>query len=253
MSAKSLAQLAVNRDMKPPGQSVVKDSSDVLVAMVPSEALAAYTAVIGIVLAANIGSAYGAFRWSAYGAFVALAVLAPIVLFKRRTAASDKESRTLPILECLTVAIAAAAWGLVMPGSPLTTILKGNASVFATTAIVVGAAAVIGLASQRLGTANSKNPVPKAAGVAAVQEAVPAAAQQVIPAAAQQAVPAAAQQAVPAAAQEPVPAAAQETVPAAAETAVPAAVQETVPAAAEQALVQLPGARPAVVWAPHAR
>ena len=245
MSAKSLAQLATDRDMKPPGDSVVEDSSDVLVAAVPSEALAAYTALIGIVLAANIGTAYGPFRWSAYGAFVALAVLAPIVLFKHRTAGSDKESRTLPILECLTAAVAAAAWGLVMPGSPLTMILKGNASVFATTAILVGAAAVIGLASQRLGTANSKNPVPKAAGVAAVQQAVPAAAKTAVPAGAQEAVPAAAQEAVPAAAETAVPAAAPE--------AVPAAVQEAVPAAAEQALVQLPGARAAVVWAPRVR
>ena len=30
MSAKSLAQLATDRDMKPPGESVVEDSSDVL-------------------------------------------------------------------------------------------------------------------------------------------------------------------------------------------------------------------------------
>ena len=57
MSAKSLAQLAAKRDKKPSGQSVVNDSTDVLVAAVPTEALAAYTAVIGVVLAANIGPA----------------------------------------------------------------------------------------------------------------------------------------------------------------------------------------------------
>ena len=237
MSAKSLAQLATDRDMKPPGESVVEDSSDVLVAAVPSEALAAYTALIGIVLAANIGTAYGPFRWSAYGAFVALAVLAPIVLFKHRTAGSDKESRTLPILECLTAAVAAAAWGLVMPGSPLSMILKGNASVFATTAILVSAAAMIGLATGRLGTANGLNPVPDAAGVAAAEGAVPAA------------VPGA----VPPAVQEAVPAAGEQAVPAAGEQAVPAAVEQAVPAAAEQALVPLPGVRAQVQWAPRVR
>jgi hypothetical protein len=163
MSAKNLAQLAVERDTNPPGQSVVKNSSDVLMAAVPTEALAAYTAVVGVVLAANIGSAYGPFRWSTYGTFVALAVLAPLVLFKNGSATTGKDYRKLPILECLTAGVAAAAWGLVMPGSPLTMVYKGDASVFATTAILVGGAALVGLASQRLGTANSKNPPPKAA------------------------------------------------------------------------------------------
>lgn len=160
VSAKSLAQLAEKRDTNPPGQSVVKDSTDVLVAAVPTEALAAYTAVIGVVLAANIGASYEPFRWSAFGAFVALAVLAPVTLAKRRAAASDKDVRKLPVPECLTAGIAAAAWGLVMPGNPLTMIIKGNALVFATTAILVGTAAVISLAAQQLGTANSRNASP---------------------------------------------------------------------------------------------
>ena len=158
MSAKSLAQLAADRDTVPPGRSVVEDSTDVLVAAVPTEALAAYTGVIGVVLAANIGTGYGPFRWSAYVAFIALAVLAPFMLFKHRTAAVSKDVRKFPIPECLTAGVAAAAWGLVMPGNPLTTVLKGNSLVFATTTILVGTVAVIGLASQQLGTANSKNP-----------------------------------------------------------------------------------------------
>lgn len=157
MSAKSLAKLAVDRDTTPPGQSAVNDSTDALVAAVPTEALAAYTAVVGVVLAANIGSGYAPFRWWAYAAFIALAVLAPLSLFKQRSAASTMESRKLPIPECLTAGAAAAAWGLVMPGNPLALIIQGNALVFATTAILVGAVAVIGLATKWLGTANSKN------------------------------------------------------------------------------------------------
>jgi hypothetical protein len=206
VSAKSLAQLAVDRDMNPPGQSVVKDSTDVLVAAVPSEALAAYTAVIGVVLAANIGLAYRPFRWAAYGAFVALAVLTPIVLFKHRTVASGKDCRKLPMPECLTAGVAAAAWGLVMPGSPLTMIFKGNALVLATTAIVVGAAAVIGLATQGLGTANGKNPVPKADGEAAAEKPAPPAAEKPAPPAAEKPAPPAAEEPAPPAAEEaPVP------------------------------------------------
>jgi hypothetical protein len=162
MPATCLAKLAVERDKNPPGRSVAENSTQVLAAAVPTEALAAYTAVVGVVLAANIGSAYGPFRWSAYGAFVALAVLAPpLALCKHRSAATGKYYRKLPILECLTAGVAAAAWGLIMPGSPLTLVYKGNALVFATTAILVGATAALGLASQRLGTANNRVP-PKA-------------------------------------------------------------------------------------------
>jgi hypothetical protein len=158
MPADCLAQIAVKRDTNAPGRSVVQKPTDVLMAAVPTEALAAYTAVVGVVIASNIGSAYAQFRWAAYGTFVALAVLAPLVYFKRRSAATGKDCRKLPVPECLMAGAAAAAWGLVMPGSPLVMVYKGNALVFATTAILVGAAALVALASQRLGTANTKNP-----------------------------------------------------------------------------------------------
>jgi hypothetical protein len=161
----TLAKLAVDRDATRPGKSVVDDSTDALVAAVPTEALAAYTAVIGVVLAANIGSAYALFRWCAYATFIALAVLAPLSLFKQRSAASTMESRKLPIPKCLTAGAAAAAWGLVMPGNPLTLIIQGNALVFATTAILVGTVAVLGLATKWLGTANSKNAPQTASGL----------------------------------------------------------------------------------------
>jgi hypothetical protein len=164
MSARSLAQLAVDRDVNRPGDSVASNSTDVLVAAVPSEALAAYTAVIGVVLASDIGSGYGPFRWSAFGAFVALAVLAPVVFFRNRASESERDTRHAPYFECITAGVAAAAWGLVMPGSPLAMIFKGNALVFATTAILVGGATVVGLATQPLRTANGKNPAPGTAG-----------------------------------------------------------------------------------------
>ena len=175
MSAKSLAKLAADRDTVSAGQCVVKDSSDVLVAAVPTEALSAYTAVVGVVLAANIGAGYGLFRWSAYVVFIVLAVLAPLVLFRHRTVASSMDTRKVPIPECLTAGVAAAAWGLVMPGNPLTMVLTGNSLVFATTAILVGTAAAMGLATQQLGKANSKNPEPAVDDqVSARRAAVPA-------------------------------------------------------------------------------
>jgi hypothetical protein len=174
MSAKSLGTLAQDRDVQQPGQSV-GSATDVLVAAVPTEALAAYTTLIGIVLAANIGAAYSEFRWSVYSAFVALAILAPLVVYRNRVARSSKQKRVFPIEECLVAGLAAAAWGLVMPGSPLGIALKGNALVFTTTAIVLGAATVIGFATPVLGTANRKNPAGGATAPADATATAPAA------------------------------------------------------------------------------
>ena len=143
---------------------MVSNSTDVLVAAVPSEALAAYTAVTGVVLSSDIGSGYAPFRWAAFGTFVALAVLAPAVFFRNRASESERKTRHAPYFECVTAGAAAAAWGLVMPGSPLAMVFKGNAQVFATTAILVGGATVVGLATQPLRAANGMNTAPGTAG-----------------------------------------------------------------------------------------
>lgn len=157
MSANSLARLAVERDLAPPGQSI-KTSTEVLIAAIPSETLAAYTTLVGVVLAGDVGQRYSQFRWAAYGAFVLLAFLAPLVNFRRSLMMTrDMEHRALPIQECFAATVAAAAWGLVMPGSPLSISIRGNALVFATTGIVVAAATLLAFATQVLGTANGKN------------------------------------------------------------------------------------------------
>lgn len=162
MSANSTAELAVKRDENPRGD-LVESAAQVLVAAIPTEALAAYTAIAGIVLAANIGDGYGVFRWTAYGVFIGLAMLAPLAIYRRRVVKIRKESRrTVPIPECLVAGFAAAAWGLAMPGSPLSIVLHGNALVFATAAIALGAATLIGFSTPLLGTANRKKPAPAA-------------------------------------------------------------------------------------------
>jgi hypothetical protein len=94
MSARSLAHLAVARDTRPSGKSFT-DATDVLVATIPSETLAAYTTLIGIVLAANIGSGYGPFRWAAYGAFVAFAMLAPLAAYRHLVTTTNQRPRRL--------------------------------------------------------------------------------------------------------------------------------------------------------------
>lgn len=161
MSARSLAELAVERDVRPVGEET-GSATEVLVAAIPSETLAAYTALVGIVLAADVGAGYGAFRWSAYVLFVAFAFLAPYAGYHRTVTSPqsppDADHRRFPVLECAVAALAAAAWGLVMPGSPLSIVLAGNALVFATAAIVLGVTTVLAFATQFLGKANDRNP-----------------------------------------------------------------------------------------------
>ncbi|MBM0225490.1 hypothetical protein [Micromonospora sp. ATA51] len=167
MSARSLAELAVERDVRPVGEQT-GSATEVLVAAIPSETLAAYTALVGIVLAADVGAGYGAFRWSAYVIFVVFAFLAPFAGYYRKVTSPestpDADHRRFPVLECAAAALAAAAWGLVMPGSPLGIVLDGNALVFATAALVLGAATLLAFATQFLGKANDRNtagvPVP---------------------------------------------------------------------------------------------
>jgi hypothetical protein len=158
MSANSLGQLAFDRDHTPPGENV-GTATEVLVASIPTEALAAYTSLVGAVFAAGIANAYQPFRWTAYVLFVTLAILAPLAGFRHRVGPSAGiEHRRIPVLECLAAGLAAAAWGLVMPGSPLSTVLHGNGLVFATTSIVLGTTSLLALLAQPLGTANAKSP-----------------------------------------------------------------------------------------------
>ncbi len=42
--------------------------------------------------------------------------------------------------------LAAAAWGLVLPGGPLTVLLTGNAETLTVSSIIIGAGAIVALA-----------------------------------------------------------------------------------------------------------
>src|SRR3954463_10469409 len=97
MSARSLAELAVKRDESQPGTDV-SSATAALVAAIPTETLAVYTALVGTVLAADIGEQYAPFRWSAYGVFVVLAFLAPLVAYRgaARTPDTTGSSSAVP-------------------------------------------------------------------------------------------------------------------------------------------------------------
>lgn len=156
MSARTLAALAATRDDQPEGADVAS-AAQALVAAIPTETLAAYTAVVGTVLAAGVGTHYGPFRWCAFAVFVVLAFLAPVAAYHRSVPmATRARPRRVPLPECTSSAFAAAAWGLVMPGSPLGTAIGGNALIFATTSILVGATAALAFGTQVLGKANNQ-------------------------------------------------------------------------------------------------
>lgn len=158
MSGISLGAMAVDRD-KTPGGEPVTSAGKALVAAIPSEALTVYTAFVGVLVAANVDRQYGPLRWGSYAVFVILAIAIPLVTYRQaKVEMSTSRSTGVPLLECFTAAVAAAAWGLVMPGTPLGIGLAGNSLVFATTAITLGSSALLFLLAGPLRMANDLQP-----------------------------------------------------------------------------------------------
>lgn len=158
MSALSLGRIAADRDREPPG-SDVRRASETLIAMVPTEVLAAYTALTAVVMSAVKEGEYAPFRWSAYAAFVVLAAVAPIPAFRSSgTAGTDR--RRIPVLECVGAGAAAGAWGIVMPSTPLDLVLNGTALTLSTAAVVLGVGTVLSLFSTALKVSNDRNAEP---------------------------------------------------------------------------------------------
>lgn len=156
MSANSLAQLAVETDRQPPG-TVIKSSTEALIAAIPTEALAVYTALIGVMLTVTDDkNQFRPFRWAAYGTFVLLSGLIPFIMFRCRRSRESRHRR-FPLRECFTATLAAGAWGAVMPANPLSLSLSAAALTLTTATITLGSAMALALIAQYLGTANSLN------------------------------------------------------------------------------------------------
>ena len=167
MSIRSLTALAVARDKAAPAEPAMGGGGaaaaptfagapseqqfvDVLVSAIPTEPLVAYTAIVGI----TVGSidisqphSYLVFRWFAYAAFLAFTVLAITVAYNRKANGPDGpvDRRRFPWAEGGAALIAAVAWGLVMPGSPLNVSLTGTVWTLTASSITIGAAAVLSL------------------------------------------------------------------------------------------------------------
>ena len=172
MSILSLAELAVARDRTDAGAKVLarpaggartpaepaqplpapeQTTADSLTSAIPTETLAVYTGVVGIFTAAanpGVVDGYLPFRWWAFGAFVALTLFAVWAAYhgKRRDGSGRKSS--FPALEAATATIAAAVWGLVMPGSPLLLELSGTVrTITVSTLTLTGSALVAALST----------------------------------------------------------------------------------------------------------
>jgi uncharacterized membrane-anchored protein len=118
---------------------------DLLVSAIPTEPLALYTFLIAGIVATIDGhdSQRLGLRWAIYGAMIAFIVLWLCASYIRRPKTEKK--RHLPFVETLSAVIAFAAWGLVMPESPLNAELSGDDQTIWTLIITVGGVALLGL------------------------------------------------------------------------------------------------------------
>jgi hypothetical protein len=198
VSVRSLAALAVERDRAAPGepaaggagaaaargtdgQPSTRDATpqsftDVVVSAIPTEPLAAYTALVGVVIGAvGLGDSrsYLPFRWGAYGVFLAIVAAAVWLAYAREArgplaAAGRRRRNSFPAVEVCSALLAGGAWGLVMPGSPLDSTLTGTARTLTTTSVLVGTAALLSLlAAPALKTGTS---APKGTGAADAEQ-----------------------------------------------------------------------------------
>jgi hypothetical protein len=163
MSMRSLTTIAAQRNHGPPQKAEPEPTGDadarktvqgqfldVLVAAIPTEPLALYTFLIGVVVGTiDLGESQRlGLRWAIYVgglAFVAAWLLSGWLGQKRESPRAG-----FPAAELATASVAFAAWGLVMPQSPLSSELSGDNRVIWTAIITVVGVALLGLMSRWL-------------------------------------------------------------------------------------------------------
>lgn len=155
MSIRNLTSIAVQRDAEPPKklrkdragsqpEPVPQGWADVLIAAIPTEVLAVYTAVIGVV----VGTIQAGdddriiLRWALYGATIFIVVVWLVSNYRRQR---TSKKRRFPVAEMLAAGTAFAAWGLVMPGSPLAASLDGDETAIWSAIITGGGVLFLGM------------------------------------------------------------------------------------------------------------
>jgi hypothetical protein len=126
MSVRSLTALAVERDEEQPPQT---GFTDVLISAIPSEVLGLYTFVVTAIvgtITSDSDDKQLSLRWVVFGAGVLGTVVYLVVGYLQ--ARGDDRRRRFPGHELIAAVVAFSAWGLVMPGSPLTASLSDDAA-----------------------------------------------------------------------------------------------------------------------------
>jgi hypothetical protein len=157
MSLSTLRTIAVQRDQSAPQRAKTKPMSateareteersyiNVLVGAIPSEPLALYTFLVGSIVATidEGESDRLGMRWAIYGCMMLFIVLWLGIAYYRDRATGK---RRFPWVETASASVAFAAWGLVMPGSPLSVELSGDDWVVWTGIITVLGVGLLGL------------------------------------------------------------------------------------------------------------
>jgi hypothetical protein len=166
MSVRALNEIAAQREHggarrikgRPASAEATKEVErqgylDLLVGAIPTEPLALYTFLVaGIVATIDPGTDQRlTMRWIIFGAAIAFIVAWMITAFMRLP---GDQKRTLPWAEVSSAVVAFAAWGLVMPESPLGAMLSADNQTVWTFIIIASGVALLGLL-----TGSMKKPV----------------------------------------------------------------------------------------------
>jgi hypothetical protein len=164
MSLNSLTNLAVERDVgepkkrptpkrrdeTPPVAEEKHTYADALVSAIPTEVLALYTFLVTeIVGTITVGEDKRlTMRWIVYAAGILAIIVYLVVGYMRRRHATRK--RAFPGAEISAATAAFSAWGLIMPGSPLVSMLSSDNARIWTGIITVTGVFLVGLLSGSL-------------------------------------------------------------------------------------------------------
>lgn len=133
------------RDTKNPtpkkGGTAAKPASDVMVDSIPTELLAPYTAIMALIVEHKGAAGWEAQRWIIYGVTAALVPAAVWVLWSKAAATGVK--RKVPVAGMAGSALGFGAWGLVMPGGPLTVSVTDAGTFTILSAIIIALATIV--------------------------------------------------------------------------------------------------------------
>jgi hypothetical protein len=151
IEAASAPPVVVDDDESPGGSGAeLQKAQGALTESIPTEVLGPYTALVAIIVAnATSADTYAELRWWTFAVSLVFIVIYVMASYFR----IPNRKRKLPFAELLAALLAFAAWGLAMPGSPLTLSIHGSQFAIASAMIAIGGAALLGLLSLPL---NSK-------------------------------------------------------------------------------------------------